>query len=62
EKLEILLENPQLWLEMGKAGRAYVEKHYDLNRLNDRLVEVYQKTLTANFPEKNMNVQMSQPV
>ncbi len=26
-------------------GRAYVEANYDINKLNDRLVEVYQKLL-----------------
>jgi colanic acid/amylovoran biosynthesis glycosyltransferase len=28
---------------MGRAGRAYVEAHYDMNKLNDELVEIYCK-------------------
>ena len=30
---------------MGRAGRAYVEANYDINKLNDRLVEIYQQLL-----------------
>lgn len=41
ERLAYLVEHPKLWLEMGRAGRAFVEQHYDINKLNDRLVEIY---------------------
>ena len=47
QKLSYLIEHPQLWPEMGRAGRAYVEKHYDLHRLNDKLVNDYQRLLNA---------------
>lgn len=46
EKLSWLVEHPLTWVSMGKAGRAYVEEHYDTNRLNERLVEIYQQVLT----------------
>lgn len=45
EKLCFLIENPQMWIEIGRAGRAYVEKHYNSEKLNDRLVEIYQQVL-----------------
>ena len=41
EKLAYLIEHPEVWLAMGQAGRAYVEEHYDINKLNDQLVEIY---------------------
>lgn len=41
EKLGYLIEHPNIWSAMGKAGRAYVEKHYDINKLNAQLIEVY---------------------
>jgi colanic acid/amylovoran biosynthesis glycosyltransferase len=44
-KLEYLVEYPGIWPEMGKAGRDYVKKHYDIHRLNDRLVEIFQSFL-----------------
>ncbi|GET37218.1 glycosyltransferase [Microseira wollei] len=48
EKLEELLQHPENWAKMGKAGRAYVETHYNLDKLNDDLVKIYQKLLTDN--------------
>lgn len=45
EKLAYLIERPQIWPEMGRAARAYVEENYDLNKLNDELVEIYRKLL-----------------
>ncbi|MFP4122151.1 glycosyltransferase [Coleofasciculus sp.] len=45
EKLGYLIEHPERWSEMGQAGRAYVEQHYDIHRLNDKLVQLYQQLL-----------------
>lgn len=42
DRLEFLVTHPDCWIEMGKAGRAYVETHYNKETLNDRLVEIYQ--------------------
>lgn len=49
DKLAYLLEHPELWEQMGKAGRAYVEKHYDTERLNDELVKIYQQVIIDNL-------------
>jgi colanic acid/amylovoran biosynthesis glycosyltransferase len=49
DKLTYLLEHPELWEQMGKAGRAYVEKHYDINHLNDELVKIYQQVIIDNL-------------
>ena len=38
-RLEDLTDNPQRWPEMGRAGRAHVEAEFDIEGLNDRLVE-----------------------
>jgi len=46
EKLIYLIEHPEIWPEMGRAGRAYVEANYDINKLNDRLVEIYKEVLS----------------
>ncbi len=46
ERLGYLLEHPEIWAEMGQAGRDFVEKNYDLNMLNNRLVKIYQNLLT----------------
>lgn len=45
DKLGYLIEHPDLWAKMGRAGRAFVEQHYDINKLNDQLVDLYRKLL-----------------
>jgi colanic acid/amylovoran biosynthesis glycosyltransferase len=50
ERLEYLIEHPEIWPEMGRAGRRFVEEHYDIDKLNDRLVEIYQKLLSGELP------------
>jgi colanic acid/amylovoran biosynthesis glycosyltransferase len=47
EKLEYLIEHPEFWPEMGRKGRKYVEEHYDIDKLNDRLVEIYQRLVNG---------------
>ncbi|MBD2344566.1 glycosyltransferase [Anabaena subtropica] len=44
-KLTYLIEHPELWEKMGKAGRARVEEKYDMNKLNHELVAIYQQVL-----------------
>ncbi len=48
--LEKLLSEPERWSDMGRAGRAYVEQHFDLQCLNDRLVVRYQELLSPKAP------------
>ncbi|MBD1804924.1 glycosyltransferase [Microcoleus sp. FACHB-SPT15] len=45
EKLGYLIKHPEIWHQMGRSGRAYVEQHYDTNKLNDQLVEIYRHLL-----------------
>ena len=33
--------------KMGRRGRRHIEQHYDIDRLNDRLVSLYQELLAA---------------
>ena len=47
DKLGYLIEHPEVWPEMGHAGRAFIEKNYDVHKLNDRLVEIYQELLRS---------------
>ncbi len=55
EKLEYLIKHPELWLEMGRKGRKYVEQHYDIDKLNDRLVEIYQQLLAGHYVHATMD-------
>lgn len=49
DKLEILIKHPEIWSAMGRAGREYVERHYDIDKLNDKLVKLYQRVLLGTF-------------
>jgi len=42
-----LVEHPELWPEMGWAGRRFVEEHYDIKKLSRRLVEIYEALLAG---------------
>jgi colanic acid/amylovoran/stewartan biosynthesis glycosyltransferase WcaL/AmsK/CpsK len=42
-----LMESAEKRAEMGQRGRRHVEQHYDIDRLNDRLVNVYKELLAA---------------
>ena len=47
EKVNYLIENPQVWPEMGRAGRRFVEENYDIDKLNGKLVEIYKRILSG---------------
>ena len=47
DKLKYLVKHPEIWPEMGHHGRNYVQEHYDINKLNDRLVEIYQELISS---------------
>jgi len=44
EKLEYLFVHQETWAELGKAGRKHVEEHYEIKKLNDQLVDLYEKS------------------
>ena len=46
ERIEELIKRPELRVAMGQSGRDLVEQHYDIRKLNDRLVEIYQQLLS----------------
>jgi colanic acid/amylovoran biosynthesis glycosyltransferase len=43
DKLNYLISHPQVWQSMGTAGRIRVEEKYDMNKLNDELVNIYEQ-------------------
>lgn len=63
-KLSYLIEHPERWPTMGQAGRAFVEQHYDIHRLNDRLVQLYERLLksdTENVRSRTVSMEPSPP-
>ena len=47
EALAHLLDRPQFRKELAHPGRMHVEREYDINMLNDRLVEIYETACRA---------------
>lgn len=45
ERISYLVEHPEIWTRIGRAGRTYVEEHYDIHKLNDELVKIYRQVL-----------------
>jgi colanic acid/amylovoran biosynthesis glycosyltransferase len=43
EKLAHTIERRQWWPAMGAAGRKYVQRYYDVQKLNDQLVDIYRR-------------------
>ena len=50
EKLQCLVERPALRSAMGRKGRNFVDEYYNIEKLNDRLVYLYQKLLHGEIP------------
>lgn len=50
EKLQYLIEHPEAHAAMGQAGRAFIEKHYNIDKLNNDLVLAYQTLLDSADP------------
>lgn len=49
ERMEYLIEHSDLWPEMGRQGRQFVEKKYDIKRLNEELALIYEKLVQNSF-------------
>lgn len=49
ERLEFLIEHPEKWAEMGRYGRKFVEEKYDINKLNQQLVNIYQNLINGKY-------------
>jgi colanic acid/amylovoran biosynthesis glycosyltransferase len=50
DKLGLLIASRQEWPQMSAVGRRHVEEHFDIDRLNDRLVKIYQQLLNGDLP------------
>ena len=45
-KLRYLIDHPEAWPQMGRAGQAVVQERYSSSKLNDELVEIYRQLLS----------------
>lgn len=49
DRLSYLIDHPEVWSIMGSGGRNCIQRHYDIQTLNDRLVEVYGQLIHGQF-------------
>jgi colanic acid/amylovoran biosynthesis glycosyltransferase len=45
ERIGFLVDHPELWPGMGRAGRAHVEANYNCEKLSHQLVDIYRQTI-----------------
>jgi len=45
EKILYMIEHPEIWLELGRNGRAHVEKNYNSNLTIEKQVHIYYKLI-----------------
>jgi len=45
EKLAYLVQHQDLWPRMRRAGRDFIERHHDVEKLNDRMVQMFHQLL-----------------
>ncbi len=55
-RLKCLAEHPETWPEMGKAGRRFVEAHYNIDRLNDRLARICENLIASQPIEHTVTI------
>lgn len=46
ERIKYLIDHPESWRVMGRTGRDKVEKEFNIDLLNDELVDLYYQTAT----------------
>jgi colanic acid/amylovoran biosynthesis glycosyltransferase len=51
-QLGYLLTHPERWEAMGRAGRRFVQQHFNLTHLNDLLVQRYEQLLNQTQPPR----------
>jgi len=45
EKIQYLIDHRDMWREMGNIGCQHIKENFDINKLNDKLEEIYKKCL-----------------
>lgn len=53
EKFEYLVDHPQVWIELSLAGRAMVEESYNIQKLNDKLVRIFDGIIGGSSAARN---------
>jgi len=52
ERINYLVTHPEVWSSMGRKGREFVEKNFDIHKLNHKLSAIYEKLIERHFETK----------
>ena len=47
EKMNLLMANPQMAIEMGKNGRQRIEQHFDIAKMTESYIHLYRQCSSA---------------
>ncbi len=61
QKLDYLIQNPQIWPEMSRAGRDFIETKFNIEMLNHHLEDMF-KNLSRDEPVQGTDPLFSQPL
>lgn len=50
DRLAYVIDHSELWPAIGQAGRLKVEREFDVEKLNDELIELYRRLLRGGGP------------
>lgn len=50
ERITYLFDHPETWATIGRAGRRHIEAEFDVDKLNDKLVELYRGIAAVGVP------------
>lgn len=45
DRIAYLIDHPERWSEMTRMGRTILKEYYDIDKLNDKLTDIYQNLL-----------------
>lgn len=52
ERLKYLIDSPDTWIKMGDKGHDRIKEVYEIDKLNDRLVEIFEQILVKEIPQE----------
>ena len=50
DRLRYLVEYSEIWPEMGRRARRFVEEKFDMKKLSKRLVKIYEDVIASRLP------------
>ena len=56
ERVNELLDNAELQTSLGKAGRRFVLKHFDFDRIVEKYIDLIESTISLKYENKFIKI------